>query len=103
MEDLTRQQLADFFAGGYGFPHDLLEAADDREVRVRYRGIGLFRHESPSARAGYWIPGAVHTEVLMDGLPTQILPDDFMPLDDLLSTVETIRSLDAVIDWVLDE
>lgn len=106
MENLTRLQLADLFAGGYAFPHEIVDDdrfASSREVRARYRGVDIIRHEArDEPRSTYWVPMGVSTGVLHDALPTEILPDDFMPVTDLLSVVETIRSLDSVLDWVSD-
>lgn len=107
MDNLTKRQLAELFTGGYGFPHEIVgddRFLESREVRARYRGIDIIRHESrDEPRSTYWVPMGVSTGVLDDALPTEILPQDFMPLTDLLSIVETIRSLDEVIDWVMRE
>lgn len=107
MENLTRLQLADLFSGGYAFPHEIVDDdrfASSREVRARYRDVDIIRHEARDEPGSiYWMPMGVSTGVLRDALPTEILPDDFMPLTDLISVVQTIRDLDAVIDWVLGE
>lgn len=105
--ELTRRQLALFLGEDYGtpeYPCRVSVGDDERLVEVLYRGVRLIRqdaHENGDDSA--WWPRRIDLPEAGEGMPTTLMSEDFLPIVDVLSVVETIRQIDMAADWFTED
>lgn len=109
---LTPRQLARFIGEDYDpkpeYPCRVRirgEGNDqEREVEVVYRGLRLVRLDTRQhGDLEMWWPHRIDLPEAGEGMPTTLMSEDFLPIVDVLSAVETIRQIDGAAEWYAEE